>query len=164
MGFFSAILGDDRPSKYQTACRVAALILCVKQDIGVRGLITGVVVLNKDSTVAFRGGRNPIKSDRSTEVSVAVQLSKFLTESEIDEPWAMDEDAIVQRLTFSVLDEFSKNSDHFSRFKTMFPRTARCVFIGMSAQYLAAKKRNDHSEMARLVNLRGGNALSNGNI
>lgn len=158
MGYFSSYIGGSKPTKYLIAGRIAALIMCVKDDIGVSGLIAGSIVLNSDFTVAFRGGGGARDSKYLANVSPKVQLEGFLTDSEIQEiqarnTWqlATKELAIVDRLTYAVITAFEKQSAAFERLEEMFKPKGGYVFLGRSAQFREAEKRSDKYGMGKLL-------------
>lgn len=154
MGYFSSYMGGSKPTKYLIAGRVAALIKCVRKDVGVSGLIAGSIVLNSDFTVAFRYGGGTRDSNHRANVSLKVQLEKFLIDSKIQDrnTWLATGDAvIVDRLTYAVITEFEKQSSAFECLKEMFKPTGKFVFVGKSAQYLEAEKRHDQNEMECLL-------------
>lgn len=151
MSFFSSHVGDSKPTKYLIASRVAALLMCVKDDINVCGLIAGSIVLNTDFTVAFRGGS--CAPNTKHNVCAKVNLKKFFTDDEIqnDDIWLTDEALIIDRLAYTVTTEFSKQSRAFANIEKMFKRTGNYVFVGKSAQYLNAEKKQDQNQKEALL-------------
>jgi hypothetical protein len=161
MGYFSAYLGGSKPTKYLVAGRVAALIACVIQDAKVSGLVAGSILLRSDSTVAFRGGSRGGGGQGASavvaNVALKVHCKKYLSDLEI--PYSHLSTAsraiMVDRLTYAVISEFEEQASGFAEFAEMFKPVGNYVFIGMSAQYRAASKNEDQSEMERLLSLEG---------
>ena len=147
MGFFSKTTGNSKLTKAVIPGRVAALMSCVIQDIGVTGLIAGSILLKSDCTVEFRSGNGPFRQLRNGFIAADVRLEKLLTDAE----YRNHGNSLIDRLTCAVMSEFQKRGDGLIGYGDLFERRGQFVFQGVSAQYRDAEQRGDKDQMDQLL-------------
>lgn len=158
MGFFQAYLGGSNPTKYLTARRVIDLIMCVKRDVGISGLIAGRIVLKGDFTVAFCSRERYQDFEIHASVNLRVPLEKLLAESDMQDykSWGLcstpaEDPVITDRLTYAVITEFERQSPTFRQLPSIFKSTSDSVVLCWSAQFKDAKEREDRNAMESLL-------------
>jgi hypothetical protein len=156
MGFFSAYIGGSKPSKHLVAGRVAALIKCVRRDIGDNALNAGRIVLCGDYTVEFRGMHTPEVMTFHASVSIKEVSDRLL---KYDETYIhfmtmsnVYSEAIERMLVFSVINEFEKQSLHFTCLPSLLIEpVGRFVFLAKSSEFREASIQADSKGIAKLL-------------
>jgi len=137
MGYFSSITGKEKHTKYSIACRIAALIWCTREDIGMNAFLSGSIVLNGDWSVSFRGGGGRAGAKDNINIVVVAKLFELFKEDTLRfflEP-NVSRSLIEDRITFAVINEFEKKSNQFSSLSALFPPVGNYVFVGKSAKF-----------------------------
>jgi hypothetical protein len=149
MGYLSSYFGGSKPTKYLIAGRISALIECVRNDVGMNGLMSGLIVLNNDFTVSFQNmDKNPdLRSTVMALVSPKTQLKICLTDDEFNGLTILSRNTEVDRLTYAVITSFERQSQSFDNLEPIFKRTGGYVFLGMSALFRGEKDAHEVVEL-----------------
>jgi hypothetical protein len=154
MGFFSSLIGIDKPTKYGIASNIYSIVKSTINDIGADGLMAGSIVLNDDWTSAFRGGGGSVGSKPKIDVIIRVPLSGLVTVGDLQS--FTSKYAKIDQLTMLVITRFAEESQSFSNLDSMFNVSSfvpsgNYVFVARSAQFREAEKKHEKNVIESLL-------------